>query len=54
MWLIVAFLVLLGAAVIARLITTAVKHGTHKRCPACAELVKSQAAKCKHCGESLG
>jgi RNA polymerase subunit RPABC4/transcription elongation factor Spt4 len=24
-----------------------------KKCPACAELVKAEARKCKHCGEAL-
>ncbi|CAN4276813.1 zinc-ribbon domain containing protein [Methylophilaceae bacterium] len=28
------------------------KSGDLKKCPACAELIKSDALKCKHCGES--
>ena len=31
----------------------AVKSGKMKKCPACAELVKAEAAKCRHCGEDL-
>lgn len=27
--------------------------GEHKKCPACAEWVKREAVKCKHCGEQL-
>jgi hypothetical protein len=26
---------------------------THTRCPACAELVRREASKCKHCGSTL-
>ena len=26
---------------------------TEKKCPSCAEMVKSEAKKCRHCGEML-
>lgn len=26
-----------------------IANGTHKKCPACAEIVKSEATTCKHC-----
>ena len=31
----------------------ALKSGKMKKCPACAELVKAEATKCRHCGEDL-
>ena len=31
----------------------AIKAGMMKKCPACAELVKMEATKCRHCGETL-
>ena len=31
----------------------AVKSGEMKKCPACAELVRTEATKCRHCGETL-
>ena len=31
----------------------AVKSGKMRKCPACAELVKTEATKCRHCGENL-
>jgi len=48
---IVLVLVVLGAWVIARIITTTATLATTKKCPACQERVKSGATKCKHCGE---
>jgi hypothetical protein len=29
------------------------RDGDHKKCPSCAEWVKREAIKCKHCGEAL-
>ena len=37
----------------AKLDERALKSGKMKRCPACAELVKVEATKCRHCGENL-
>ena len=31
----------------------AIKSGEMKKCPACAELVRAEATKCRHCGEDL-
>ena len=31
----------------------AIKSGEMKKCPACAELVRAEATKCRHCGETL-
>lgn len=30
-----------------------IKNGDLKKCPACAELVKLEAIKCKHCGHNI-
>lgn len=32
---------------------TALKSGEMKKCPACTELVRVEATKCRHCGEDL-
>ena len=37
----------------AKLDESALKSGKMKKCPACAELVKAEATKCRHCGEEL-
>ena len=37
----------------AKLDERALKSGKMKKCPACAELVKVDATKCRHCGEDL-
>lgn len=55
-----AFLVPVGALVVALSAKSsaqlAVEHGAHgeyKKCPFCAEPVRREAIKCKHCGSSL-
>ena len=37
----------------AKLDARAIKSGKMKRCPTCAEMVKAEATKCRHCGEDL-
>ena len=37
----------------AKLDERVLKSGKMKKCPACAELVKAEATKCRHCGETL-
>ena len=37
----------------AKLDERALKSGKMKKCPVCAELVKAEATKCRHCGEDL-
>ena len=32
---------------------TALEDGLLKKCPACAELIKTEAVKCKHCGVAV-
>lgn len=56
----VACLVLLGAFMwaltapnAAQLAETLGEHGDLKKCPFCAEAVKREAIKCKHCGSNL-
>jgi hypothetical protein len=34
--------------------TAVVMESTEVKCPACAEWVKREAVKCKHCGEAVG
>jgi hypothetical protein len=49
------FLALLISPLLAGLLLLALGSGTVQvRCPACRELVRSDALKCKHCGEALG
>ena len=44
---------LIRAANVVKVEAKAVSSGDQRKCPSCAELVKSEAVKCRFCGEEL-
>jgi RNA polymerase subunit RPABC4/transcription elongation factor Spt4 len=49
--LILAFVVVGDSAAVSQ--ATELRSGTARKCPACAEIVKTEAKVCKHCGRDL-
>jgi hypothetical protein len=51
---IVALFVALSSSTSEQTAVKAGEHGDFKKCPFCAESVRREAIKCKHCGSELG